>query len=169
MSKSYLSDEAKSIAVISGEVKMLQESVTNSLILTRQKLLPLMDEGFANKNRKKKKEVDEWTERAKKYNAQIQDQYKQYSDRILELIKVKKTYELEKCLNEITMDLTNTVNINSLYTKLRLDIIHAQIMQTEFFKFKRVQKERADTNARKELKKIMFEPDEGDKLDELLE
>jgi len=57
---------------------MLNESVTMNLVLTRQKLLPLQDEGYIHQNRKKKKEVDEWEERSKKFNPTVAAKVMEY-------------------------------------------------------------------------------------------
>ena len=59
-------------------MKLLNESVTMNLVLTRQKLLPLQDEGYVHQNRKRKKEVDEWEERSKKFNPVVQKKVIEY-------------------------------------------------------------------------------------------
>jgi hypothetical protein len=53
------------------EVKQLNESVNMNLVLTRAKLQPLLDAGYVHTHRKSKKEVDEWEQRAKKFNPEV--------------------------------------------------------------------------------------------------
>ena len=59
---------------------------------------------------------------------------------------------LENCINEILHEMSNSVQINAIYRKLRFDLIHAQICLAEFFKWRRRNKELADKQARTQFK-----------------
>ena len=58
--------EAKNIHDLFKEVSLLHQGLGMDLVLTRQKLMPLQDDGYVHKNRQEKKEIESYEERTKK-------------------------------------------------------------------------------------------------------
>ena len=78
--------------------------------------------------------------------------------------------ELERAINEIVMETSNTTIVNSVYYKMRMDIIHGQIMKANYFQWRREIKYKKDQLAFDQFKKkIVYEMTEEEKLEEQLE
>lgn len=67
-----------------------------------------------------------------------------YQEKIREAMKTKDMTGLEQVLNSVVLEGSNTEQLNSLYYKLRMEIIHAQIMQASFFQWRRIKKEKTE-------------------------
>jgi hypothetical protein len=64
-------------------------------------------------------------------------------------------YELEKLQNDIILNNKDTIEANKVYQDLRMDLIHAQICEAEYFKFKNDKQQKKETNAHKTLQAAM--------------
>jgi len=119
-----------------------------TLVNTRQKLQPFVDEGVVHKDRKKatKKNVDENAQK-RKQDPRVIDKIREYRESIQDAIQQGKIWDMDKVLKEI-MDLDDTPENNEIYKALRIYIVHGQIMWAQFFKWKRECKDKQVKNAK---------------------
>ena len=112
-----------------------------TLVQTREKLKPFIDDGVVHKDRKRevKKEGDDFS--IQKKNAKLEEKICANKIRIQESIEEKNITELEKIVTELTIDLDETPDNVYMQSSLRLNIIHAQICIREFFIWKNTVKE----------------------------
>ena len=113
-----------------------------TLVQTREKLKPFVDDGVVHKDRKRetKKASDDFVNQKK--NAVLEERICAYKIKIQENIEDKNVTNLEKIVNELTMELDDGPDNLYLQQSLRLSIIHAQIFIREFFKWREAEKDR---------------------------
>ena len=87
----------------------------------------------------KKSERDE---ESKRKDAELQERIAAYRNKIHECIYMKKMFELEQVLNELTLARDDMPDSLKIYKELRMNIIHGQICLASFFKWKRDVKDR---------------------------
>ena len=105
-----------------------------TLVQTRQKLQPFLDQGVVYKDRKIVKIDDNGDE---KKNADIEERIVLYREKILHSIENKKMFELETILNELAITLDDNIDNINIYKELRMSIVHGQICLAAFFKWKK--------------------------------
>ena len=110
-----------------------------TLVQTRQKLQPFLDDGVVYKDRKVVKRAQEENKRR---NADLEDRIVSYREKIAACIENKRYYELQNLLNDLTISQHDDIDSLKVYEELRLPIIHGQICCAQLFKWKRDVKER---------------------------
>ena len=137
----FPSEEARKLDMLYKEVGIQSNHLGMTLVQTREKLKPFVDDGVVHKDRKKetKRATDDFINQKK--NADLEERICSYKIKIQESIEEKNIPSLEKIVAELTMDLDD--NPDNIYVQqtLRLNIIHAQICIREFFKWKEAVKE----------------------------
>ena len=126
-----------------------------TLVITRQKLQPFVDEGVIYKDRKivnKKKEQDT----VKRKDAELEERVTAYRDKIHDCITYKRLFELEQVLNELTLSQDDNPDNMKIYKELRMNIIHGQICLASFFKWKQDQRQKQVNNAQKSFRVAMM-------------
>ena len=96
-----------------------------TLVQTREKLKPFVDDGVVFKDRKReaKKTNDDFFNQKK--NAELEEKICGYKIRIQENIEEKNITQLEKIVGELTTDLDDNPDNIYMQQSLRLNIIHA--------------------------------------------
>ena len=98
-----------------------------TLVQTREKLKPFVDDGVVHKDRKReiKRTGDEYHNQRK--NAELQEKICEYRIRITEAIREKEIKVLERIITELTSELDETPDNNYIISSLKPNVIHAQI------------------------------------------
>lgn len=148
--KTFQSKEARKLDIVFREVGIMSNQLAMTLVNTRQKLQPFLDDGVVHKDRKKatKKNLDENSSK-RQQDPRVIDKIRDFRERIHACIEEAKIYELESVLNELVLEMDDTPEYNEIYRALRLNIIHGQILLANFFKHKREQKDKQVNNAKK--------------------
>ena len=121
-----------------------------TLVQTREKLKPFVDNGVVHKDRKhekKKKDEDDLFKRKK--DEELEERICNYKAMIQDCIEEKKISELEKIVAKLTQEMQDTPENLYMQQCLRLNIIHAQICIGEFFKWKEKLKKKQVARAKK--------------------
>ena len=86
--KAFPSKEAKRLDVVFKEVGILSNQLAMTLVNTRQKLQPFVDEGVVHKDRKKatKKNVDE-VSKQRQQDSKVTDKIREYREAIQDAIQ----------------------------------------------------------------------------------
>ena len=110
-----------------------------TLVNTRQKLAPFVDDGFAHENRAKKKKivvplVVDRTE--KRIDATLELLVSDYRSKIKAHMRDREYHELDQLLNPLTTKLGDSRYDNELTKELRLDVIHGQICLANYHEWR---------------------------------
>ena len=107
-----------------------------TLVQTREKLKPFVDDGVVFKDRKKvaKKAIFQFSNQEK--NPDLKARITETRLRLRHLIETKNVNQLERELYQITTDVDENPDNQYVLKQLELDVINAQICVAEFFKWK---------------------------------
>lgn len=93
-------------------------------------------------------QTESYAERVKQPDAETLEKIEMYKSKIANFIRNKNMFMLDKCIKEIVMECSNSVMANTLYIKLRMDIIWAQVCLQEYFEYRTSLNEKSEKMAR---------------------
>ena len=125
-----------------------------TLVQTRQKLQPFLDDGVVYKDRKIVKKVED---ESKRRDADLEERIVKYREQIAGFIENRRYMELEMILNELTLSQIDDIDSLKIYEELRMSIVHGQICLAAFFKWKRDVKEKQVQLANQNFKNALIE------------
>ena len=134
------------------QVGILSNQLSMTLVQTRQKLQPFIDNGFAHEDRKKKTRSNYAEMLRKVVNEKRVDQQSfdsvvhEFRKQIKQHMREREMFELDLLIARLS-NLDDSKYNNELYKQLRLDIIHAQICLAGFFEWKQKNKLKQIKNA----------------------
>ena len=134
----FQSVEAKALDVVFREVGILSNQLGMTLVNTRQKLQPFIDEGVVHQDRKRRKK-DKKSEEIKierKIDCTLHSEVAEYRAKIKDLMERRHVHELSHLLDQLIQKLDDSKYSDELYTMLRMDIIHGQICMAKYFNWK---------------------------------
>ena len=132
----FPSEGARRLDAAYREVDLMSNQLGLTLVATRQKLQPFVDDGVIYKDRKI---VSKKLEESKKNrrDAELDERIVAYKEKIQETIENSRLFELEQVMNELTLSQDDNPENLKIYKELRMNIIHGQICLASFFKWKR--------------------------------
>ena len=96
-----------------------------TLVTTREKLKPFVDDGVVHKDRKRqvKRGMVDFTNQKK--NAELEERICEYKVKMIQAIQDRNIKTLENIVQELSGDLDETPDNDYVVSCLRLNIIHA--------------------------------------------
>mmetsp|Transcript_11502 Transcript_11502/g.17311 ORF Transcript_11502/g.17311 Transcript_11502/m.17311 type:complete len:145 (+) Transcript_11502:1104-1538(+) len=133
----------------------MQEVIGQSMLLSRHKLQPFLNEGFNYKDRrtnagKSTADPDELGRRKQVY-IRFRHRVEKYRRKLEAVLKDKDVFKIEELLTEI-----NTMDDDSeLHHHLRLEIIKAQLCMQAYYRWRQEMRDFTSQNAKDVLRHIM--------------
>ena len=106
-----------------------------TLVQTRQKLAPFIDDGVVMKDRKPVTKKKEESNDPKIKNQEIEEKISNFQARINDCIANKEFADLENVLNDLVATNDDSPDNLKVYHALRLKIIQGQICLAQYFKW----------------------------------
>ena len=135
------SEEARELEALFDEVGKNNTHLDMTLVQTREKLKPFVDEGVVHKDRKREVKMADESSKPKDHS-KLEEIICDYRVKIFEYITNKKIVpELEKLITELT-NLPEDSESNYILGELRMHIIQGQICLSKFHEWREQQRER---------------------------